>query len=265
MKTQFYTAHTISAIAAAFLAMGSAQAQTPPGAPLTLTAAPNGSVEVRNAAAEPIATFTNARELQLHNLPSQAGKPMCALDGVVGACDDTVAVGQAGPAGPEGPQGIPGAASTVPGPQGIPGASSTVPGPQGNPGADSTVPGPQGQRGMKGCWIDSADPDRTADSSMPQCPMAPVQIQIVNKTFSIGTVKYNLPNELSCEPGFRILEADVRYSGNGDAFTVSSAYKDLASLETWRVVTTNSAIARSNEMHIRLMCLRATLLTPISR
>ena len=163
MKTKPYTAYTLSAIAAAFLAMGSAQAQAPAGAPLTLTAAPNGNVEVRNAADEPIATFANDRTVRLSNLPSQAGKPMCASDdGLVGACDDTVAVGQAGPEGPRGPQGI----------QGIPGAASTVPGPQGNPGADSTVPGPQGPRGIKGCWVDLADPDRTVDASMPQCPSA---------------------------------------------------------------------------------------------
>ncbi len=138
MKTKHYTAHTISALAAAFLAMGSAQAQTPTGAPLTLTAAPNGNVEVRNANSEPIATFTNARELQLHNLPSQAGKPMCALDGVVGECDDTVAVGQPGPQGEPGPAGPKGADSQVPGPK----------------GADSQVPGAQGPRGFKGCYLD---------------------------------------------------------------------------------------------------------------
>lgn len=140
MKIQRYTAHTTGAIAAAILALGSAQAQT--AAPLTLTAAPHGSVEVRNAANQPIATFTEGRPLQLHNLPTQAGRLMCESGGVVGACDASVgggatgATGVMGPAGATGPAGPTGdtGATGAQGPQGIQG----VQGPSGAGSAGAT-------------------------------------------------------------------------------------------------------------------------------
>lgn len=184
MKSNRITAQALSAVAAALLVMGSAQAQDQPeAAPLTLTAAPNGAVEVRNADNQPIANFLSNGDVQVPALaPTDAETQfVCArAGGTLSGCEAHAAgVGEQGPAGIQGIQGVPG-----------------VPG----------VPGAPGPRGFQGCYADLAgapadDPDPQLCQKGANGKDGIAAITMKRDTAHSGNGNFRAEMTISCGPG----------------------------------------------------------------